>query len=121
MQRNWDLIRQILLQLEAQPTQEGRLAPGDVPGYDWQAVSYHIRLLGEAGLAEVQCQEGLGQPPFCVARRLTWAGHELLDQIRARSGWQRIQTYARERGIDLSLEAVRLIATTVLKQIIGGD
>jgi len=46
MKLDWELIREILLKLEELPEQEGQLMPQAFqPLYDWEKVSYHIKLL----------------------------------------------------------------------------
>lgn len=118
MKRDWELIRLILLKLETLPEQEGRLMPADIEGYDWQIVSYHINILNEAGLIEAGCHRSLGAPPLYYAKRLTWQGHELLDSIRAMSMWNRIKEKAREIGVDLTVDTLKSIANTLLKEVL---
>ena len=111
MKRDWDLVRQGLLSLEQ--TETGQLMPSDVPGWDAQAVSYHMRLLDEAGLIRARCistNAGLS----CVGLSLTWSGHELLDSIRTNTVWNRIKGLVREKGLDLSFEVVKDAARSVL-------
>lgn len=46
---------------------------------------------------------------------LTWEGQELLELIRRRSKWARIRDIARKKGIDLSFEAVKILAKAVVE------
>lgn len=120
MKRDWEVVRLLLIELEKEESLSGHLMPGGIKGYDPQLVSYHIKLIGEAGLAEVSCHQALGVEPFYIAHSLTWQGHEFLDSIRESGLWNRIKASARQKGIEMSMETIRLIASSVLKQIIGG-
>ena len=59
MKRDMDLVREILLRLEAIPLPAGAWTevngwrPGmEIEGHDPEAVTYHIRMLREVGLIE---------------------------------------------------------------------
>ncbi len=119
MKRDWELIRKILLALEELGSTQSYLKPEDIEGYDAELVSYHIKLLMEAGLLEGTCTKSISAPLHCVAYRLTWDGHELLDQIRSRSVWNRVVEMARERGLDLSFEVVKAAAKMAITQILS--
>ncbi len=45
MQRNWDIIRKILLKVEQLPTEDSTFASNELEGVDSEAVAYHMRLL----------------------------------------------------------------------------
>ena len=80
MKRNMDLIRRILEFLEGcdhehRPRLDGFMPTAeDIPFSDIE-VSYHIRLCREAGF--VRMTDKTAQ-----LKELTWAGHEMLDQLR---------------------------------------
>jgi hypothetical protein len=115
MRRDWDLIRAILFRLEAEETAIARLGPDAIPGYDSELVAYHYRLLDEGGLIRAVCTNSIGAPLHCWAVSLTWQGHELLDQVRRDTTWNRVKAVLRERGIDLSWHVVRTVAARVLE------
>jgi hypothetical protein len=75
MQRDMDLIRQLLFRMEHH---SGGFAPQDyaVEGYTADQVGYHIWLLGQAGLmkvVDVTSQASSG--PVAIPTNLTWEGH----------------------------------------------
>ncbi|MGH8613275.1 MAG: DUF2513 domain-containing protein [Gammaproteobacteria bacterium] len=119
MKRDWDLIRQILFKLEEKPDTRSVVHPNQFPGYDEQTVSYHMHLLHQAGLIEATASAHPNAPVFCLARNLTWTGHELLDTIRGDSAWNRIAGLAKEKGLDLSFEAIKQIARHLLSSVLG--
>lgn len=117
MKRDWDTIRRILLKIEALPTEASQLNSNEIEGVDNEVAAYHMRLLLEAKLIEGACRDALG-PAWCWAARLTWAGHEFLDQIRRDTHWQRIKQRARERAIDLSFESILALARQLLGSLL---
>jgi len=118
MKRDWDLVREILLHLEACESTRGNLRPGDLAGYDEERVSYHVQIMIEAGLIEGECAKTIARPLYCMAHRLTWAGHEFLDQVRSHAAWNRIKGLAREKGLDMTLEVIKLAAKLVLESLL---
>lgn len=118
MKRDWGVIRLVLEALEGKTDLEGFLHPGEIKGYDENTVSYHMLLLHEAGLIEARCQEHPNAGIFCLARRLTWEGHELLDVMRSKGLWSRIKTMLTTSGVELSWVAIRNIVAEAIKRSI---
>lgn len=115
MQRNWDTIRKILILTEALPTSESTIDSDQVNGVAPEVAAYHMRLLMDAGLAEGGGRASMpGAAEYRFICSLTWAGHELLDSIRRDTVWNRVKTVARDKGIDLTFEAVKAIAKAVI-------
>jgi hypothetical protein len=115
MKRDWDLVRQILLALEK--TESGRLMPGDVPGWDTRMVSYHFKIMNEAGLICAKCVAGDGLED-CVGLSQTWEGRELLDSIRAHSVWNQVKGLVRRKGLDLTYYVVKEAAKSILESLL---
>ena len=83
MQRNWELVRKILVQMEEQDGPEGWLEPTSVQGFDPRTVINHMLLLSDAGFICVKRAASMGTSEvWCAAIGLTWDGHEFLDRIR---------------------------------------
>jgi len=117
MQRDWDVIRKILLEVEALPTEDSVLRSTELMDVDAETVAYHMRLLLEADLIVGSCRDALG-PPLCHASRLTWAGHEFLDQIKNASLWRQIKATARSKSVDLSFAVIKDLAKALIASII---
>ena len=60
-----------------------------------------------------------GMPIYCVGQRLTWDGHELLDSIRQTGMWDKIKAKAREKGLDLTFDAVKALGAWTVKSTLG--
>jgi len=118
MRRDWELIREILIKLEEIPEQEGKLMPGEINGYDAEIVSYHFKILYEAGLIEAEIVKALGIKPFYYAKSLTWLGHELLDSIRKITVWNKIKERIRQRGLDLTFDVLKETAKLIMMEMI---
>ena len=118
MKRDWELIRKILVELETLGDTKSYLFPDAVKPYDTQIVSYHIRILGEAGLIQVNHPRGLEVDEWVfIAERLTWQGHDLLDNIREQNMWNKVRRIIREKGIEISVEAIKLAAHMIVQQV----
>jgi hypothetical protein len=118
MKRDWDLVREILLKLEGCESARGNLRPEDVSGRDQEIVSYHMQILMEAALIVGECSRTIGAPLYCTANRLTWAGHEFLDQVRSHTAWNRIKGLARERGLDITLDVIKAAAKMIVDAVL---
>ncbi|HGL6720489.1 DUF2513 domain-containing protein [Burkholderia contaminans] len=102
MKRDMDLIRELLLKLEALPMRMGGIVviPPDteeiqVDGYTVEQIDYHLSLIREAGLVEtggVKPSVGIG------FRRLSWAGHDFLESIRSPEVWAKTKAGALAAG-----------------------
>lgn len=121
MRRDWELIRQILRKVEDKPDTHGLVHPNQFTGYDEETVSYHMWLLDQARLIEATCQTHMGGPVFCMARNLTWAGHEFLDQIGNDTAWNRIGSFAKEKALDLSFDTIKQITARIVTMLLGGE
>lgn len=116
MQRNWDVVRKILLKLEEIGDTTSHLQSDQINGYDPELVSYHMRLLDEAGLIKAKCHQR--NPLNCVALSMTWRGHEFLDQIRQDTVWNKVKGSAREKGLDLSLDVIVSLAKSIITSML---
>jgi Hypothetical protein (DUF2513) len=101
MKRNMDLVRNLLLGIEADPrfdgTQYPHLREEDVRGISGisgdnsnEEIYYHLMMLIEEGYIKGSgMMEG-----FPVVNKLTWKGHELIDDIRDQDIWAKTKERA---------------------------
>lgn len=118
MQRNWDVIRAILVRIEEEQSTDSELYPQDFPPIDEVRAAYHLCLLHSAGLITGQPLDGIGSPSF-IATGLTWQGHELLDAMRSKTVWHKVKETARQKGIELSFEAVKMLGKHALDAMLS--
>jgi hypothetical protein len=119
MQRNWDLIRKILIQVESLGDTQSHVEEDSIEGFDREIVSYHINLLIDAGLVKGFCVKGIDGPLRCAASSMTWEGHEFLDKIRSSTIWNKTKSVAREKGLTLSFDIIKTIATHAITSLLG--
>ncbi|EIU6794116.1 DUF2513 domain-containing protein [Vibrio parahaemolyticus] len=97
MKRDMELIRKLLLTMEENPRQL------EVEGYDKNQVKYHALLLIEAGFLDGNVSDTLANtsvvPSFVSVNRLTWDGHEFVDNIRKEEVWNTIKTEFKDASI----------------------
>jgi Hypothetical protein (DUF2513) len=82
MQRNMDLVRMVLMKLEACPS---GWAPADleITSFPEDQIGYHAHIMLEEGLITACDVTHLESPgPEAVPTGLTWKGHEFLELAR---------------------------------------
>ena len=124
MQRDWDIIREILIKLEGMPSEKGSLSLSDFPEAKAYEYSYNTELLMEAGLIYGNMSKTLGRHASdFMANRLTWEGHELLDAVRSDNVWEKTKKSFTKGGLSMTFDLVKSVATDIasayLKSITG--
>ena len=120
MKRNWDLIREVLIEVEALDSarfEEIQYGPASESSEPEKAA--HGVLLWKAGYVEGADASSMSGDAV-LATGLTWAGHELLETIRSKAIWERIKTTAKDKGIELTFDAVKALGSAALAAVVGG-
>ncbi|WP_260429877.1 DUF2513 domain-containing protein [Burkholderia cepacia] len=127
-----DLIRELLLKLEALPVSltelkliDGNAAAVQVEGYSPEQIDYHLVLLEQAGFIHGGGLENFGMRmgPGIGFQSLTWAGHDFLDAMRSPDVWNRTRRAASAAGgftVDLLMSAAKSYLEARIKGLIGG-
>ena len=121
MKRDWDVIREVLTEIEALPSSEhGNRTYGVGPEYPDEHASKgeHALLLWKAGFISAIDTTTYGGRAI-LSPELTWQGHELLDTIRSRAVWERIKTTAKEKGIELTFDSVKALGKAALDWVLA--
>lgn len=111
MRRDSDLVRAILLAIEADDRCEVLRLP-DIKGYTDEAVDFHARLLIERGFLHTYFPDQTGSKPW-VCIRLTWEGYDFLDDIRDPTTWRAVKRAAHKVG-GWSMETLAAIAKAII-------
>jgi hypothetical protein len=97
MKRDMDLIRTLLLRIEADPQFDGTYqiqpdGPGDlgITNHSYAEVAYHLNQLIDEGF-----MKGSHTMQMPLISQLTWNGHELLDDIRDPDVWRKTKERAK--------------------------
>lgn len=120
MKRDMNLIRDILLALEAESS---AFAPESLQleGYSDEQIGYHTLLLVEAGLVEgVKTSSFDSDSPSASATRLTWSGYEFLDAARDKNRWQEALRIVQEKGGGaVTIGTLTQLLSALAKQAMG--
>ena len=113
MERNLDLIRDILLALESRSTYSTpeKIA---IEGYTHEEVDYHCRLLTDAGYI-ISTSGGYN----CFPIRMTDSGHDFLDASRDAGIWKKTKDFIASKGVTVPLEIAKSLALEYLKKKLG--
>jgi hypothetical protein len=98
MKRDMDLIRTILLNVEADKYPYG--GPVYVDGVPGEICARHFALLIEAGLAEGHLvNSNVDGIVGAILYRLTWAGHDFLEAARSDTVWNKAKAKVIQPGL----------------------
>ncbi|KZB99366.1 hypothetical protein AU375_04442 [Methylobacterium radiotolerans] len=121
MKRDMDLVREVLLKLEALPMRPGSMIV--ISGYDEEMaidghkpeeVEYHMTMLRNAGFLDSPGAQPAGNG--ITFRSLTWEGHDFLDTVRDPEVWKRTKAGASKVG-GWTFEFIKQVGTAYLKQV----
>lgn len=126
MQRDMDLVRHILLAVEAGGAATNPQAI-TADGHSQEVIHYHVRLCVDAGLLT----DPISKLEFSKSNRsmrimgnttLTWAGHEFLDAAREDGRWEAAKAASAKVGT-VGLDAIKSVlvqlATKALQAQLG--
>jgi hypothetical protein len=122
--RDMDLIRQLMLKLEALPLRPGAVAMLDghdpdaaVEGYSDDQITYHLELLKKAGFVESVSSQPMRGITF---KGFTWAGHDFLDSVRDPKVWSEAKDKVKKAGgftVDILVGVAKEIIKHKLSQL----
>jgi len=116
MKRNMDLARMILFEIEKCEEPWGPHQELKIESFSSQEISYHIKLLYQAGLIEAEDASTMGPNGFCwFAGSLTWEGHEFLEAARDDNRWNKTKKLFTDKGSGLVFEALKFVLIQGLK------
>ncbi|MEM0949292.1 MAG: DUF2513 domain-containing protein [Pseudomonadota bacterium] len=117
MKRDLEVIRKILLQVEASDDDPTTLKDVTIPGVEQLKISHHIEMLSEAGFVDaVDCTTMDGHD--WQVSRLTWNGYELLDAIRDEEVWEGTKSKLAKVG-GYTLPIVQALASDFIRKQLG--
>ena len=116
MRRDWNVIRTILLRVEAMSASDNPIRSDALEGIESTVAGYHMWLLVDAKLVIGSCVD-TGNGQFCHVRLLTWKGSDFLNNIRKDTMWERIKETAEKKGLELTFDSVVIIAKSIGAQL----
>lgn len=116
MERNIDLCRKILLEIEKNDT--GRpISNLKIENHSLKETKYHCKMLYEEKL--ITNYRNYLHDNFAVGE-LTWAGHDFLDKIRDENVWNKVKEIITKNGSEITIDVIKVVATDVITNLIKG-
>jgi hypothetical protein len=118
MERNFNLVRQILLQLEATP-------PGTMiqkltcEGFDDATIIEHVDIMIEAKLLDGSITKTLAGSSGFFLRKITWNGHNFLANAKNDTIWKKVMNEAKEKGSSVSFVVLNGLLTKAAQKYAG--
>lgn len=116
MKRDMNLIREMLLDIEATPANTlYELNPSAFNGCGMPMLQRHAQLLEEAGLVESVVLSRSGGS----IGGLTWAGHDFLDAARSDTNWAKALKKFAEVGGGMTMVVLKELLNHYLRESLG--
>jgi hypothetical protein len=119
MKRDMDLVRQILLAMDAH-THGFAPAPFTIAGYDQDVIGHHIWLMEQGHLITAVATTGMSDPsPVAIPLTITWVGHDFLDTVRNDSVWTKVKIQLKDHAITVPFAVLQALALKILAAHLG--
>ena len=118
MKRDIDLVRQILIAAESEPTGYASGNP-EIEGYSEEQVGFQVHLMEQAGLVEAADASTLDSvSPSAILISIKWKGHDFLDAAKSNSVWAQAKEKAKTVGGSLTFDLMKeLLVATARSQL----
>lgn len=117
MRRDMDLVRSILMQVEAA---DGPLDMGDMDpcGHTEEKVAYHIELMAQRGLVSATVRRAYGGAVMlCRVDALTWDGRDMLDAVRSERVWARARRAIADSVGTATFDVVKGVCSAIAQRM----
>jgi len=118
VKRDLDLVRQLVLQIEALPAAppvQYRMSEIEDP-----MLSAHLELLIDSGLVNGKIARSHGARGDVISvEGLTWQGHEWIEMVRSQALWNETKRLVVEQGGALTFELTKAVAGKLLRARLG--
>jgi len=119
MKRDMDLVRLIVLAIEAEPSGYAP-HPFAIDGHTDEEVGYHVHIMAQAGLLDGHDITSMGsKSPQAMASSLTWAGHEFADAARDDTRWSKAKDLAVTKAGSVTIEILTKILSSLMTSALG--
>ena len=118
MVRDFDLIRNILLEIQNHPTNERNynlMIKGNIP-----TVNSHLELLIDDGFIKGKIESDNFEFSTCFSINcLTTKGHEFIDSIKLKDKWGKIKSIINDSREELTIWLIQEVAKKISLEAIG--
>lgn len=118
MKRDLDLIRDLLLYIEASETYPVHSYDIEIPEADESQILFHIELLIDADYIEALNSSTIGRRSYYIYR-LTMSGCDYLDSVRDEQIWKDTASKIISAAGSATLEIVKSVAQTIIMSKLG--
>lgn len=123
MKRDLELIRELLLRVEALPVGHF-LSNIEIDGYSPDVIGEHVRLLQEAGFIDAKVSKGNSQMGVTIVvgyaiDRLLNDGHDFIENAKSDTVWEKAREQVAEKAGDVSLTVLKAVLAKTAMQLFG--
>ena len=122
MERNWDLIREILRILAEKSHDDcgkwfdyGHFIE-KLPSYHENVVKYHLKMMIEAGFVAGKDVSKMSGENYVITG-MTWQGQDLWSKIKEKTVWEEIKECSKKNKIELSIYMIEKIYNILKEKI----
>jgi Hypothetical protein (DUF2513) len=116
MKRDMELIRALMLMIESRDDD----TDFEIAGYDESQIDYHLEILIEVGLVIGEMRNYTGSScPMPMIERLSWEGHEFLDNARNEPVWKEAMKTIADKGGSTTVGVLTQLLASVAKHHFG--
>lgn len=119
MVRDFELIRKILLEVQAMPASSGPIAINFEGEFEQAEVDEHVDLLIEAGLLNGKVIRGMSGVQAMSIRGLTWDGHDFIEAAEKDVLWKKALETIREKGGAITFEVLKAMLKSLALKAAG--
>lgn len=121
MQRNLDLVREILILSEDAEEEISALCLSPAK-WTKQQIAFHVELMQAYGLLRARTtRNASGEAIQCDILGLTWDGYDYLDAIRSETVWKRAKDAIKASIGETTLSVVKDTCTSLAAELIRGQ
>ncbi|SDZ19621.1 DUF2513 domain-containing protein [Tindallia californiensis] len=113
MERDMDLVRKVLIEVEKEDSCTG-IQELKVDGYSREQISYHIMILDQAGLIKAKDFSNHNGSDW-KAMHLTWQGHEFLEAAKDDEVWQKAKDTIKKKGGQIAFSVLKLLLIKIME------
>jgi hypothetical protein len=123
MERNWDVIREVLNEIASMTDAERsnlvyEVGP-DATDADRTKVGHALLLHDHGFLTGFTSQVLDDDLRTLMQPNLTWEAHDLLATLRSKPVWEKVKSTAAEKGLDLTFDAVKYLGKAAYEWVIN--
>lgn len=122
MKRDMELIRELLLAIEAVDSPDIFQATLKLQvNSTREDMIYNLKLMIDARFLDAEPLDTMAGTSDILIKRMTWEGHEFLDSARNESIWKETMGLVQQKGGSVAIGVLTQLLTTVAKQHFGLD